>query len=251
MKKFALSILCILMTVSAYAETITVFAATTTVNAVNEISRIYTEKTGVEIRSSFASSGTLAKQIQNSAPAEIFISANEKWMKWLADENLIASGTYSPLLSNRLALIAPLASEARPTELKNAEAAMILQNASKVAIGDPSHSPAGIYAENTIRSLGIWDKIEKNLVRMQTVRIVLAAVEQNAVPLGIVYSSDAAQSQKVKILGIFDESLHNAIRYPIGIVAGKNTPAVKAFYDFLKSDEASQIFRNHGFLTVR
>ena len=250
MRKLLLVLSLMVVAFSASAEKITIYAAASTTNAVNEIIQLYTKDKDLEITPSFASSGTLAKQISNSAPADIFISANQKWMNWLVENSQVETDTVKPILANRLALIAPSGSALSPMELTNAKAVELIGNAKRVAIGDPAHVPAGKYAQKTLESLGIWDKIQSKAARLQNVRIALAMVEKNAVPLGMVYSSDAAQSAKVKVIGLFDENLHGAIRYPYAIVKDKKTKAVIDFYNYLKTDEASDIFRKYGFMTA-
>lgn len=235
---------------TAFAADVTVFAAASTTDAVNEIIAEFEAETGKEITASFASSGTLAKQIDNSAPADIFISANVKWMDWLIEKNKIEKDTAGPLLANRLALIAPSASPVSPEELTNEKAVEFISSAERVAIGDPAHVPAGMYAKKTMENLGVWGKVEKTAARMQNVRLALAMVEKNAVPLGIVYSSDAAQSSMIKVIGLFSEDLHGAIRYPAGIVKERATEDVKAFFEYLKSDTSAAIFKKYGFGTV-
>ncbi|PLX69522.1 MAG: molybdate ABC transporter substrate-binding protein [Denitrovibrio sp.] len=250
MKNLLILLLMFIATVS-YAEKITIYAAASTTNALNEIISEYKKSTDVDVVASFASSGTLAKQISNSAPADIFLSANKKWMTYLKDKNKVKAETISPLLSNRLALIAPVTSPIKPTELDNATATKILSNGVRIALADPAHSPAGKYALKTLESLGLWTELSKNAVRMQTVRVALAMVERNAVPFGIVYSSDAALSNKAKVIGLFNEELHGAIRYPSAIVTGKDTASVVKFYHFLKSEQSATIFEKYGFTAVK
>lgn len=251
MRKLLLLLVCMVTFVSAYAEKVTIFAAASTTNAVNEIISGFKAETGIDVTGSYASSGTLAKQIANSAPADIFLSANVKWMKWLADEGKVDKDTVIPLLANRLALIAPSSSKIMPVSLDKDTAVKLLTEKGRIAIGDPAHVPAGIYAQKTMESLGVWDNVQKMLTRMQSVRVALATVERNAVPLGIVYSSDAASSSRVKVIGLFDEELHGAIRYPVAVVDGKGNENVMKFYSYLKSDKSAKIFEKYGFKAVR
>lgn len=249
MKKILIC-MCMFISLTASAEKITIYAAASTTNAVKEIAQLYTEKTGIDIVASFASSGTLAKQISNSAPADIFLSANNKWMQWLIDENKVETNTARPILANRLALVAPASSGISVENLDNAAASKLITDAKRFVIADPAHAPAGKYAQKTLKSLGIWESVQSKAARVQTVRVALAMVERNAVPLGIVYLSDAALSKNVKVIGLFDEELHGAIRYPYAVVKGKNNDAVTSFYSYLKSDAASEIFRKYGFHTA-
>ena len=249
--RILLLIVCMLTFVAAHAEKLTIFAAASTTDAVNEIIAGFKAETGIDVTGSYASSGTLAKQIDNSAPADIFISANVKWMNWLKEKGKVETDTVAPLLANRLALIAPAKSPIEPTSLDNETAKMLLTKTGRIAIGDPAHVPAGMYAQKTMESLGVWDKVQKNLARMQNVRVALATVERNAVPLGMVYSSDAARSGLVKVIGLFDENLHGAIRYPIAVVKDKGSESVMKFYDYLKTEKSAKIFEKYGFKAVK
>lgn len=235
---------------AAYADNVTVFAAASTTNAVNGIIKEFTAETGMKVTPSYASSGTLAKQIDNSAPADIFISANQKWMKYLKDQSKVEAKTVDVLLANGLVLIAPASSKVKAQTLDK-DTVLRLISGGKIAVGDPSHVPAGLYAEKTLKNLGIWDRVQQNLARMQTVRAALALVERNAVPFGIVYSSDAELSKSVKTIGYFDEKLHGPIRYPYAIVTGKENPSVKAFYKFLKGEKSAKIFEKYGFKVIK
>ncbi|PLX71469.1 MAG: molybdate ABC transporter substrate-binding protein [Denitrovibrio sp.] len=247
MKKLLL-FLSMLTVMTAYAEKITIYSAASTTNAVKEISEMYTQKTGVTIVPSFASSGTLAKQISNSAPADIYIAANQKWMDWLKENDFIEKGTDKHLLANRLALVASKSSNVHTQKLDNATAVKLINSAKRLAIADPAHAPAGKYAQKTLESLGVWADIQSKTARVQTVRVALAMVERDAVPLGIIYSSDAALSEKVKVVGLFDEELHGSIRYQYAIVKGKETKLVRDFYNFLISDAAIDIYNKYGFI---
>ncbi|ADD68403.1 molybdenum ABC transporter, periplasmic molybdate-binding protein [Denitrovibrio acetiphilus DSM 12809] len=252
MRKLLLLIMCTTAFMTANAEKLTIYAAASTTNAVNEIIANYEAETGNEVTSSYASSGTLAKQIDNSAPADIFISANVKWMTWLEGKGKVDKTTVAPLLANRLALIAPSKSEIKASEtLDNDTAVKLLTTSGRIAIGDPAHVPAGIYAQKAMESLGVWEEVSGTVARMQNVRVALATVEKNAVPLGIVYSSDAARSKQVKIVGLFDEELHGAIRYPVAVVAGKANDTVMSFYNYLKTEKSAKIFEKYGFKAVK
>jgi len=233
------------------AETLTIFAAASTTDAVNEIISDFKAETGIDVRGSYASSGTLAKQIDKGAPADVYISANVKWMKWLEEKEKVDKATVAPLLANRLALISPVKSAIAPTSLDKNTAVRLLTESGRIAIGDPAHVPAGMYAQKTMESLGVFEKLSKSLVRMQSVRVALATVERNAVPLGIVYSSDAARSSLVKVIGLFDEDLHGAIRYPVAVVAGKKNDASMKLYDYLKGEKSAKIFEKYGFKAVK
>jgi molybdate transport system substrate-binding protein len=233
------------MSITAFAADVTIYAAASTTNAVNSIISEFEKKTGYTAVASFASSGTLAKQISNGAPADIFISANPKWMKWVEEKGMVEKSEL--LLANRLALVVNVKSEQKIAKA-DTETVSSLFNGKKFSIADPEHAPAGRYAQKAMETLGLWDSLKGNAARMQTVRAALALVERNAVPYGIVYSSDASASKLVKVLALFDESLHGAIRYPVAVVKDKNSDAVKAMYSFLFSDESYKIFSEYGFM---
>ncbi|WP_022850929.1 molybdate ABC transporter substrate-binding protein [Limisalsivibrio acetivorans] len=233
-----------LMAATTFAADATIFAAASTTNAMNEIIAIYEKDTGKRVTASYASSGTLAKQIDKGAPADIFLSANAKWMKWLDDKGRIENS--SPLLANRLALIAPSSADVSAKSL-DAETVRNLIGGGRIVMADPSHSPAGIYARKTLESLGLWESFEGQTAGLQTVRAALAMVEKNAATFGIVYSSDAALSKYVKTVGLFNEDLHGKIRYPVAVVKGKGSETVYDFHRFLSSDTAGDIFKKYGF----
>jgi molybdate transport system substrate-binding protein len=230
------------------AEKITVYAAASLTNALEEVDADYTKRTGATVAESFASSSTLARQIEAGAPAQIFISADAKWMDYLADKNLIASQTI--LLGNALALIAPSDS---PVQAQGIDSGFNWNRQlginGRLATGDPDHVPAGIYAKEALRHLGVWNGLEPRLARAGDVRGALTLVERGDAPLGIVYVTDARVSAKVKIIGIFPESSHTRIVYPAGIVKGADAPAVENYYNFLRGSVARAVFSRYGFAT--
>ncbi|WP_417828076.1 molybdate ABC transporter substrate-binding protein [Thalassospira sp.] len=230
------------------ARDITVFAAASLTNAIEQISSTYEEKTGDKIRLSLASSSTLARQIAAGAPADIFISANEKWMDWLDEQNLITPNSRYDLLANRLVLIAPKDSTLAAIDLNSAsDLTSLIKTDERVAVGDPDHVPAGIYAKQALVSLGQWDALNRRLARTDNVRSALALVERGEAPIGIVYQTDADISAQVKIIGTFPENSHQAITYPVAMI--ENNPQSKAakFMLWLLGDDASRIFADYGF----
>ncbi len=231
----------------ARADEVTVFAAASTTNALTEIGRMFTAKTGNAVRSSFASSSTLAKQVEQGAPANVFVSADIKWMDYLAQRKLLAAGTRADLLGNSLVLIAPLASKLDHVALAKDTDLAALLGGGRLAVGDPDHVPVGIYAKQALQAMGQWPALEPRLARAESVRAGLALVERGEVPLGIVYSTDAAISKNVKVVGTFPEALHDRITYPVALVAGNATPAARAFLAFLSSPESKAVFARYGF----
>ena len=225
---------------------ITVFAAASTTNAINDIITLFTGEKNGQVAVSFASSSTLAKQINQGAPADVYLSANPKWMDFLEKNHMIEPGTRFDLLGNRLVLIAPLESSMAITIAPGFDLAGLLGQ-EKLAMGDPDHVPAGIYGKQALTFLGVWSKVVSNVARSKDVRAALMLVERGEAPLGVVYATDAAISKKVKIVGLFPENTHPAITYPVALVAGKATPGTRAFLEFLKTKEAGAIFEKYGF----
>lgn len=223
-----------------------IFAAASTTNAITDISNLFTEKKMGATLISFASSSTLAKQIDKGAPADVYLSANPKWMDFLQEKNQIEPETRFDILGNRIVLIAPVDSDIKITIAQGVGLAGIIGE-DKLAVGDPDHVPVGIYAKQALESLGEWTTLAPKLARTKDVRSALALVERGEAPLGIVYSTDAAISKKVRVVAVFPEETHPPITYPVGLVAGNATPAAKAYIEFLKTPEARAIFEQYGF----
>ena len=232
---------------AAAAEKITVFAAASLTNALQDIATQYQKKSGVEVVSSFASSSVLARQIDQGAPADLFISADQQWMDDVVAKNSVVSSTRYTLLGNDLVLIAPKSDAAKAVTLDSKTDWKGLLKGERLAVGDPDHVPAGIYAKEALQNLGAWTALEPKLARANNVRSAMALVERGEAPLGIVYGSDAVASDKVSVVAIFPEDSHKPVEYPMAIVKGHQTPAVSAFYSYLKSPEAAAIFKHYGF----
>lgn len=227
-----------------------IFAASSTTNAVTEIGRLYKAHGLGQVKTSFASSSTLAKQIQNGAPADVFISANEKWMDFLEKKGVIIKGSRLDLLSNRLVLIGPLNSPFNSINIKKGlNIVSYLGNDGRLSIGNPDHVPAGMYGKKALESLGIWNQVRDRLAPMKDVRAAMVLVERAEVPLGIVYATDSAISRKVRVLGTFPDIYHPQILYPAALISGGNTKRGSAFLEYLKGPEAISVFRKYGFKT--
>jgi molybdate transport system substrate-binding protein len=243
----ALSIGLVVTGISAAQAETTIFAAASTTNAMTDVITAYTAKTGKTVVPSFASSSTLAKQISQGAPAMIFVSANSKWMDFLAKENLLIQDSAIDLLGNSLVLIAPKDSATPITISKDLDLAGLLGE-NRLSVGDPDHVPAGMYAKTALESLGLWDGVEAKLARASDVRGALALVERGETPLGIVYSTDAAISDAVAVVATFPQDSYKKITYPAALVQGADEDA-KAFFAFLISADAKAIFAKYGFVT--
>lgn len=223
-----------------------VFAAASTTNAVDEIGQLFSQKKQGKFVPSFASSSTLAKQIAAGAPANIYISANPKWMRYLEDKNLVEQGTRWNILGNTLVLITPATSDLTLDIRPEFPLSKIVGN-ERISMGDPDHVPAGIYGKQALMHLRVWDEIAPKVVRAKDVRTALVFVERGEVPLGIVYATDAAITDKVRVAGVFPENSHPPITYQAAIVKGNNTKTALAFLNFLKSPEAKGVFEKYGF----
>lgn len=243
---FAIS--AIFMSVSANAaEKVMVFAAASLTNAMQDISTLYqTQHQDSEIVFSFASSSVLARQIEQGAPADIFMSADQKWMDYLVDRHLASNK--ETLLKNSLVLIAPTSSKLDQVTINNTtDWQVILPHNEKMAVGDPDHVPAGLYAKESLTNLGVFNQLEPQLARASNVRDALMLVERGEAVLGIVYSTDAKVSQNVKIIADFPADSFKPIEYPVTLLTHSNS--AKTFYDFLKSSQAKVIFEKYGFVT--
>lgn len=237
-------------TLAADNNSVTVFAAASTTNAINDIGKMFSDKGLGRIVPSYASSSTLAKQIENGAPANVFISADEPWMNYLEERKLIVPGSRFDLLSNKLVLIAPSDSSINKVDIApDFDLARLLGKA-KLATGDPDHVPVGKYAKAALEKLRVWPEVESKLARAADVRGALTLVERGEAPLGIVYATDAAISSKVKVVGVFPADTHPKIVYPAAIISGKATDSAGSFIQFLRTTESRAIFEKYGF-TVR
>ena len=234
---------------SAVAETeLVVFAAASTTNVVTEIGDLYAARNLGRIKPSFASASTLAKQIASGAPADVFLSANSKWMDFLEEKNLIAKGSRFDLLGNRIVLIAPADSALGQIDVAPGfSLSSLLGKDGRLSTGDPEHVPVGMYGKEALQNLGAWDQVKDRLAPMKDVRAALVLVERGEAPLGLVYATDAAVSKKVRVVGTFPADSHPPIVYPVAAVSGGKISDAKQFMDFLKSPEARAVFEKYAF----
>jgi molybdate transport system substrate-binding protein len=230
----------------AAAQHVTIFAAASLTNAFEDIAKAYREKGGGAVKFSFAASSTLARQIESGASADIFASADEEWMNYLAERKLIEPATRSSRLGNALVLITP-ASDQRTVDLKPGVGLAGMIGNGKLATGDPAHVPVGRYAQQALTKLGVWDAVAPKIARTDNVRAALLLVERGEAPFGIVYATDAAASRKVNVAGTFPADSHAPASYPFAILAKRNRPEVKSFFEFLYGPEAQAVYRKAGF----
>ncbi len=228
-------------------DTVTVFAAASTTNAVTDIGRLFTRKKMGIVKTSFASSSTVATQIENGAPANIFISANKKWMDYLAKKKRIDPATRFNLLGNRIVLIAPADSKIVKVTVKAGFDLSRLLGNGMLAMGNPDYVPAGIYGRQALETLDVWKSVRSRVARARNVRAALALVERGEAPLGVVYATDAAITNQVRIVGMFPQNSHPPIVYPVALVSGNETPSAKKFLQFLKTPAARSVFEKYGF----
>ncbi|WP_148219255.1 molybdate ABC transporter substrate-binding protein [Azospirillum sp. B510] len=234
---------------AAMAQDVLVLAAASTKNAVDKLSAQFKAKTGGIVTSSFAASSGLAKQIENGAPADIFISADLDWMDYLQQRNLIKTDSRVSLLGNELVVVVPKGSTLKPDLSKDGKLAEQLGDG-RLATGDPSNVPVGKYAKAALEKLGQWTAVEPKLARADSVRAALALVSRGEVPLGIVYRTDAAIDPGVEVAATFPPDSYPPVVYPAALTASSKNPAGAAFLDYIKSPEGMAVWKEFGFVPV-
>lgn len=231
----------------ARADEVTIFAAASTTEAVNRIIESYRDSGNGAVRGVFASSSILAKQIALGAPADLFLSASVEWMDYLEQRGAVRPDDRTDLLGNRLVLIAPQDSALEAGLTLDPGLAAALGNR-RLAIGDPSHVPAGRYARSALQSLGLWGQLQGKLALTADVRAALALVDRGAVAAGLVYATDATISPRVRIVAKVPPDSHPGITYPLARTAKGQDGAVTNFLRFLNGPTARDIFQQLGFL---
>lgn len=230
----------------AQEKSLTVFAAASMKNALDDISAAYTAKSGVKIVASYAASSALAKQIEQGAPADIFASADTDWMDYAIGKKTINEPSRVNLLGNSLVLIAPKDSKLDKIAIGPGFDLSKLAGDGRIATGDVKSVPAGKYAKAALEKLGAWQAAESKFAMAESVRAALALVARNEAPLGIVYSTDAKVEPGVKIVGTFPADSHPAIIYPVAATATAKSEAAD-YLAFLRSQAAKTIFEKYGF----
>ncbi|EPW4408637.1 molybdate ABC transporter substrate-binding protein [Vibrio parahaemolyticus] len=227
------------------ATDLKVYAASSMTNAIDEIAQDFKEKYDVTVTPVYGGSSSIARQIINGAPADVFISANTKWMDYLVDEGVIDSDNVTNLVRNSLVLIAPQSSSLAVFNFADANAWEAALNGSRLALGNPTSVPAGMYAKESLTTLGVWKEIQTKVAPAKNVRLALALVERGEAPLGVVYKTDAQLTSKVKIVGEFARDTHAAIVYPAAVV--NDSTESRQFFQYLKSEDAKRVFAHYGF----
>jgi molybdate transport system substrate-binding protein len=250
-------LLCLSSAHAASAQDLTVFAAASLKEALDEQIAAFDRQTGSKTVVSYAGSNVLAKQIENGAPADVFISADTDWMDYLQSRKLIAPASRKNLLGNQLVLVSPaqnnqkLALPAAPPGEKDAAAlaASLLRAVadSRLAIANPDAVPAGKYAKSSLQALGVWASIEPKIARTENVRTALTLVARGEAALGIVYRTDALAEPRVRVVDAFAAGLHPAIVYPAAATAASQKPQAKALLDYLASSAARTRWQARGF----
>jgi molybdate transport system substrate-binding protein len=230
-------------------DAVTVFAATSLTNALQQIGKDFTQKTGVPVRYSFGASSVLARQIETGAGADVFICADQEWMDYLDQRDLIQESTRRNVVGNRLVLIAPAES---PIHLKIEPGFALgaVLRGGRLATGDPDSVPVGRYAKQALTSLGVWPDLADRLVRAEDVRHALMFVARGEAPLGIVYQTDAMVEPRVRVVGTFPTTAHLPITYPMALVKDAG-PGATQFADFIGGDAARALFESAGFIALR
>lgn len=229
------------------AESVSVFAAASLTDAMRDVSAAWQQAGHPPLRLVFAASSTLARQIEQGAPANVFASADQQWMDYLAQRTLIAAGTRRDLLANQLVLIVPKDRTRQVVVGSGLDLAALLGPDGRIATGDPAHVPVGLYAKQALTALGLWSQVEPHLARTEDVRGALLLVERGEAPAGIVYATDAAASAGVTVAGTFPENTHDPITYPFAVTRDGDTPESRALLQLLAGPEARAVFERRGF----
>jgi len=225
-----------------------VFAAASLSDALGDVAKAYQAKTGTLPALSFAASSTLARQIEASRGADLFISADTDWMDYLDIRGLIAHETRKNLLGNKLVLIAPASANVSLAIAPHFDLLGALKGG-RLAIADPDTVPAGRYARTALSTLGVWNSVVNRTVNAENVRVALSYVARGEAPLGIVYATDAYGEKSVRIVAAFPDNTHAAIVYPAALTRDAG-PGARKFLDFLSGPEASAIFQKDGFIIL-
>ncbi|WBX92124.1 molybdate ABC transporter substrate-binding protein [Pseudoxanthomonas mexicana] len=225
---------------------LTVFAAASLKEALDDAAAAYRKQTGVPVRVSYAASSALARQIEQGAPADVFFSADLEWMDYLQQRNRLDVATRRSLLGNRLVLIAPRASTAQ-VDLRRPATLLAALGDGRLAVGQTRTVPAGKYAKASLESLSLWNGVRPRLAESESVRAALMLVARGETPLGIVYASDAKAEPGVRVVATFPEDSHPPIVYPVAALRGARAAQAARFLQWLASPAADALFTKRGF----
>lgn len=246
---FAAVLLCGTLSNSAQAGQVTVFAAASLKEALDDVVTRFHAETGHSVVTSFAGSSLLARQIEQGAPADIFVSASSDWMDVLETSGAIRAETRVDLLSNHLVLVGSQARVDVDTITPQTDLITML-GGGRLAMALTTSVPAGIYGKAALETLGLWNDVAASVAETDNVRTALALVALGAAPFGIVYATDAKAEKRVDIVGIFPTQTHPEIIYPAAIVSRSTSPTAATFLDYLRSDTAHDVFEDHGFIVI-
>lgn len=245
LRALAASLLLALAPLPALAADVTVFGAASLADALKEIAADYQKQSGKQVAVSLAASSVLARQIEASGGADVFISADLDWMDYLDNKNLIQHDTRENLLGNKLVLVAGKDVDTNITVAPHFDLLGALKGG-RLAMADPDSVPAGKYGRTALISLGAWNGVVNHVVNAENVRVALAYVARGEAPLGIVYETDAKADSNVKIVGVFPENSHQPILYPAALVKDAK-PDARTFLAYLASPAARAVFEKDGF----
>ncbi len=234
----------------ARADRPLVLAAASLTEAIQDVASAWARHGHPAPRLSFGSSSTLARQIEQGAPATMFASADEQWMDYLDQRHLLAPGTRRDLLANRLVLVVPADRKRQVNIGPGFDLGGLLGPDGRLAMGDPAHVPAGLYGRQALTKLGLWEDVQNRIAPASDVRSALLLVERGEAPAGIVYATDAEASKGVAIAGVFPADSTAPITYPFAIVAGRDTAEARDLLAFTSGPEARAIFARRGFTPV-
>ena len=224
-----------------------VYAASSLTTALDELAPRFAAQTGVRVKTSYAASSTLARQIESGAQADVFVSADDAWMDYLDVRSRIVAATRVNILGNTLVLIVP-ADHPVTVVLKLGFDLAGLLGPGRLATGDPAHVPVGRYARQALTALGVWDVAQPKLAPAESARAALALVERGEVPAAIVYETDALLSHRVRVAGVFPAGSHDPIVYVAAVVAGRDRPIARQFIEFLTTPAARTVFTRLHFI---
>lgn len=229
---------------------VVVFAAASLKNALDDADAAYFKQTRVKIVASYAASGPLAKQIENGAPADLFISADLNWMKYVSDRHLIVDESQVNLLGNKLVIVGAKDSTLK-VDIKPGFDLAGLIGGGRLAIGDPASVPAGTYAKAALTKLGVWDSVQGKLAQAADVRSALALVSRGEAALGIVYQTDVNSDPGCKVIAAFPQEDYPPIVYPVAQLAKSTNPDAAKFLAWLQTRPAAAYFEKQGFTVLR
>jgi molybdate transport system substrate-binding protein len=235
---------------AAQAQEVTVFAAASLKNALDEIAAAWKQAQGKQTRIAYGASPALARQIEAAAPADIFLSADPDWMDYVDQRKLLRPASRANLLANRIVLIAPKDSSI-DLKIEKGFALRAALAGGRLAMANTDSVPAGKYGKAALEALGVWSTVQDRVAQAENVRAALLLVSRGEAAAGIVYQTDAAADSNVRIIGTFPQDTHSPIVYPIAILQSSKNPDAAAFVAFLKTPTAARLFEKQGFSLVK